>query len=248
MKKILFFLFSFRLLFCFPQGVNDTSVFIPMMKFTYSYQVAGGDLAKRFGNCSNISAEFSIKTKMNWTFGAEGFFLFGDSVKEISIFDSLRTSNGQLLDKNGEYALYNLLERGFYAGVYIGKLFPVAGPNLNSGILVNIGAGLLQHKIRIENDGNFAPYISGAYTKGYDRLSNGFAAKIFIGYQYLGRRKLINFIAGFEYYQAWTKNRRDFNFDTRRKDDTLKNDALYSFKIGWILPFYTGKPDKFYTK
>ncbi len=247
MKQIFLVIFSLVNFLSFSQGVNDTSIFIPMLKFTYSYQIPGGDLAKRFGNNSNIAIEFSIKTKNNWVVGVEGFFLFGDKMKETSIFDSLYTSNKQLLNNDGEYSVFNLLERGFYIGATIGKLFPVFGPNLNSGVIVNAGAGLLQHKIKIENDANTTPYISGEYIKGYDRLSNGLATKIFIGYHYLGKTKLINFTAGFEIYQAWTKNRRDFNFDTRTKDNTIYKDALYSLKIGWILPFYVGKPEKFYT-
>jgi len=105
---------------------------------------------------------------------------------------------------------------------------------------------LLQHHIRIENKDNNAPQVLGDYKKGYDRLTNGFAAKTFIGYQYLDSKRRFNFYAGFEFYQAWTKNRREYNFDTMSRDNNLYHDYLYSFKAGWILPIYYRTPDKFY--
>lgn len=248
MKKIHFIIICFfTLQTCFSQGVNDTSIFIPLCNFSYTFQIPGGDMAKRFGVNSNIGTGFTIKTKSHWMMGIEGFFLFGDKVKETSIFDSLRSSNGELINEFGEYANVILSERGFYVGLTLGKLIPVWGPNPNSGIVVIAGAGLLQHKIKIENEGNNAPYIVGDYSKGYDRLSNGLAAKIYIGYLYLGRKKLKNFSFGFEFYQAWTKNRRSLNFDTMQKDNNLHKDLLYSVKLSWILPIYVGKPEKYYT-
>lgn len=248
MRKIqLVILFFFILKISFSQGVNDTSIFVPMCKFSYAFQIPGGDLANRFGYNSNIGAEFSIKTKTNWILGLEGFFLFGDMVKETFMFDSLRSTNGEIINEFGEYANIILYERGFYFGANLGKLIPIWGPNTNSGIIISGGAGLLQHKIRIENEGNNTPSINGKYIKGYDRLSNGLAAKIFIGYLYLGKRKLKNFTVGFEFYQAWSKNRRDINFDTMQKDDKLRKDLLYSVKLSWVLPIYVGKPEKYYT-
>jgi len=158
----------------------------------------------------------------------------------------LMTESGYIINKYGEYGTFLLSERGFYGGAKIGKLIPVWGPNKNSGIIVNVGAGLLQHQIRIENKDNNTPPILGDYKKGYDRLSNGLCLREFIGYQYLDNKGLINFYFGIEFYQAWTKCRRDYNFDTMQRDDTERKDYLSGIRIGWILPLYRKAPNKYY--
>ncbi len=243
--SIIILLFSFQIVSA--QSIKDTSISIPMISGAYSIQVPGGDLAQRFGINSNVGASFIFKTRSNWLIGIEGNFLFGSDIKEDGIFDSIKTSDGQIINIYGEYAKVLLTERGFFIGAKIGKLFPVFGSNPNSGIMVNASCGLLQHKIRIENDGNNALQIIDDYTKGYDRLTNGIAISEFIGYMHLSKNHLVNLYAGFEFYQAWTKNRRDFNFDTMEKDARDRKDFLYSFKFGWIIPLYKKMPDKFYT-
>ncbi len=187
-----------------------------------------------------------IKPKKNWLIGADGFFMFRDTIKETGILNSISTSDGNVIDGNGTFADIRLYERGFHVGIKAGKLFPVLGPNKNSGIVVLIGGGLLQHKIRIENPESAAPQIKGDYKKGYDRLTNGFALSEFVGYMYLGNSRLVSFFAGFEFTQAWTKNRRSYNFDMMGPDNTKRFDLLSGFKIGWIIPLYKRSPDKFY--
>ncbi len=68
----------------------------------------------------------------------------------------------------------------------------------------------------------------------------------FIGYLFLGKTRILNFYAGFEFVQAWTKNRRDVNFDTGEKDDKLRFDILTGFKIGWVIPLYKRTPSDYY--
>ena len=137
--------------------------------------------------------------------------------------------------------------RSYYdTGIKAGKLIPVAGPNKNSGIIFNVGAGLLQHHIRIENKDNNTPPVLGDYKKGYDKLTNGLSAREFIGYQFLDNKGLINFYVGFEFYQAWTMCRRDYNFDTMQRDDTKRNDYLMGIRAGWILPVYKKAPNSYY--
>ncbi|MFH2095472.1 MAG: hypothetical protein ABIJ16_07200 [Bacteroidota bacterium] len=188
------------------------------------------------------------KTSSNWVFGADGYFIFGNKLKEeaSSIFNEILTSDGNIIDENGEFATVLLSERGFYIGGKAGRVIPVFGSNPNSGIMFIIGAGLLQHKIRIENDGNRAPQIIGDYKKGYDKLTNGFASNIFLGYVYFGNNRLLNFFGGIDYTIGWTQCRRDFNFDERITDETRRTDMLYSIRVGWIIPIYRHLQQKFY--
>ncbi|MFC1734322.1 hypothetical protein ACFL6I_28800, partial [candidate division KSB1 bacterium] len=136
------------------------------------------------------------------------------------------------------YTDYYLQERGFYASVKLGYLIPIFNSNPNSGLLVMSGVGLLQHKIRIQDSENNAPQISGDYKKGYDLLSNGLGINEFVGYLNLSKSRLLNFYIGFELNQAWTQNRRDYNFVLMGKDETNRFDLLYGIRIGWIFPIY----------
>lgn len=225
----------------------DSCINIWQVDAHYAFQLPGGDLAKKYGVNSSIGIGITYKTRQNLMLGGEISYLFGNDIRRDStILDGLRSANGEIINEYGEYAKIICSERGFYAGLNAGYVFSLGKPNSNSGIIFQLGGGLLQHHIRIENKDNNAPQVLGDYKKGYDRLTNGFAAKTFIGYQYLDSKRRFNFYAGFEFYQAWTKNRREYNFDTMSRDNNLYHDYLYSFKAGWILPIYYRTPDKFY--
>jgi hypothetical protein len=97
----------------------------------------------------------------------------------------------------------------------------------------------LQHKIRIEVVDNTIPQLFGDYKKGYDRLTNGIALSQYVGYFYMGNRRTVNFSLGLEIMEAFTKNRRDYNFDTMEKDDHLRMDLLIGLRLNWSIPFYS---------
>ena len=213
--------------------VKDSSLFVPMVGMSFAYQIPGGDLARRFGNNANIGISFLMKTKKKWVFGADGSFLFGRGIKENGILDSLVTIDGYLINKNGEFATeVKLYERGYSFGLKFGRLFNVLCPNPNSGILFHTGVGVLQHKIKIYDHFNTTPQIDGDYTKGYDRLTNGIAVSEFLGYAYLSNKRLINFFFGAEFMQAFTKSRRSYNYDLRKKDTAARTDLLYGLRVG----------------
>lgn len=213
---------------------------------SFAFQLPGGNLADRFGHNFNVGGSFMRKLKSNWLLGIEGQFIFGDQLKENHIMDSINTQQGFLIGTNGGYADVFLYERGFHFFVKAGKIFPVFKSNPNSGIMATVGAGLLQHKIRIENDDNNVPQVHDDYVKGYDRLTNGLSITEFIGWIHLGGNRIANFSAGFEFTQAFTQNRRSFNFDEMRQDDTKRLDLLYGFRASWYIPFYKKKPKDFY--
>ena len=96
------------------------------------------------------------------------------------------------------------------------------------------------------------------YGKGYDRLTGGLNFNQFIGYFYMGNTRVLNFYAGFEFYQAFTKCLRDRNFDQLLydpatdtyevigKDNSNKIDLFFGIKIGWMIPVYNRAPDNYY--
>lgn len=227
-------------------SVKDSSISTPLIGVSYGVHLPGADLARRFGPNSDISFSYMHKTKKNWLYSGQLSYLFGKEVKENGILDSIRDNNGYIIDQNGRYADVRLYERGWniYAGG--GKLFPVWGPNPNSGIMAMGGIGFLQHKIRIEDIGNQSPQLSLDYRKGYDRLTNGLAFTEFIGYLYLSNKRLVNFYAGFEFTQAFTQSRRSWDYDLMRKDETNRTDLLWGVRAGWVLPLYKRAANKFY--
>ncbi|MBL0047656.1 MAG: hypothetical protein IPP32_06105 [Bacteroidetes bacterium] len=162
------------------------------------------------------------------------------------MLDSIKTTTGYVIDANGQYAETRMFELGYTASVKFGKLFPYLSPNKNSGFFCVASVGMLQHKIRIEDIGNRSPQLTKEYRKGYDRLTNGMSIGEFVGYLYLSNNRLINLYGGFEFTQAFTQNRRSYNFDTMERDTKKRNDYLSGFRLGIILPLYKRGPMDFY--
>jgi hypothetical protein len=227
-------------------SVKDSVFSFSCAGITGGYAEPGGDLADRFGSSFNMGCTFFRKLKSNWIVGLQGDFIFGDQVKENEFLSYLATSQGQLISKDGKYSTVLLYERGWDVKVVSGKILPVLGPNKNSGLLLYGSVGFLQHKIRIESQGDNIPFLQGEYLKGYDRLTNGTCVSAFAGYINFGNRRRINFFAGFETTIGYTKSRRDFNFDTRVKDAQRRTDAFIGIKAGWIIPLYKKVPNTFY--
>ncbi len=227
-------------------SIKDSSVSTPMISASYGYYLSGGDMNKRFGDNSSIQLNVDFKTKYNWMIGVNGSYIFGKTVKE-SLFDSIASPNGSIIDKLGGFSDVRLYERGFTTSITLGRMFPFKKPNPNSGIVFNIGLGFIQHKIRIETIGNNVPQLSKEYKKGYDRLSNGFLLSQNLGYMYLSNNRIANFYFGLECMQGFTQNRRSYNFDEMKQDTEKRLDIFYGAKGSWILPLYKKAPKEFYT-
>ena len=228
------------------KSVKDSSIAFTMLGASFQYQVPGGDLAERFGNNYNTGGFLNYKFANKWLIGLDGSFLFADKIKENGILDSIATDDGFIIGESGEFAKVYLYERGFMFSLKAGRLFSVVGPNKNSGFLVTAGAGFLQHKIRIDVDKDDVPELSKDYKKGYDRLTNGLALTQSISYMHCGNRRLINFLIGFEFTEAFTKNRRDYNFDQMKKDTKNRLDLLYGVKVAWFFPLYKHAATSYY--
>lgn len=227
-------------------SVKDSCVFAPLFIATYAIQLPDQDMALRFGLNSNIGFQTLIKTRKNILYGAGGTFIFGNKVKENDMLDGLKTETGIIINVDGQPAEYYFYERGFHLAGYLGKVFPVYSPNKNSGPFVLGSLGFLQHKIKIDDIHRDIRGLSKEYKKGYDRLTNGFAASQLVGYQYLSNRRMLNFYLGFEIIEGFTKNRRSYNYDEMRRDDSNRFDVLYGIRFGWIIPGYKKTPRDFY--
>lgn len=227
-------------------NVKDSVLKVSSIQIQYSHYVPGGDMKVRFGNTSMVGVGFLHKTKKNYFLGAEANYLYGNDVKEKYVLDSLRTFRGQIINKSGGYGDVRMFERGFSAHVKGGKLFPVFGSNKNSGIVVMLGVGILQHKMQIEVIEENVKSLDGDIRKGYDRLTNGISFSQFIGYWYMSNNRRLNAFVGLDFHQAFTENRRDWDFHEQRKLDEKRVDQLSGIKFGLILPLYRRMPKEYY--
>jgi hypothetical protein len=227
--------------------VRDTTIaaFIPQL--TYAFQFPGGDVAERYGINSTIGGGLFYKTRKNLVFSWDVNFIFGNQVKNAdTILRMVETQSGHIIDGNGTYALYALYERGYSINFRVGKILKVLQANPNSGLFLMGGVGYLTHRMRIDNQDETAPQISGDYAKGYDRLTGGLNLNQFIGYFYMGRSRVANFTAGFEFYQAFTTSQRDYIFDLMEKDDSSYVDLFFGIRLTWMIPVYRRTPDPYY--
>jgi len=229
----------------FAQSKGKNTYNALLINVNYGFQIPSADLATRFGNNFSIGGGIDyLSERDNWIIGLAGSNIFGRNVKE-DVLASLRDKDGFIIGNSdagaGSYALVVLRERGFYLGGHIGKLFSLSKKNPRSGIRATIGLGLLQHKIRIQDESGTAKAIANEYIKGYDQLSNGLALKQFIGYQHLNINRGFNFFAGLEFTEGFTQSRRSFNFVTQSIDTTKRLDVLIGFRIGWTISFYIGE-------
>lgn len=211
-------------------------------QLSFAYDLSMGDLKTRFGNDISLgTASEWITEKGNWIYGAKLNYFSGNTVK-LDVLANLRTPEGAIVGNDRSYADIQLRERGFYTGVVLGKLFLLPGVEKRSGIRLTLSAGLLQHKIRIQDDPvKPVAQLNDNLKKGYDRLSNGLAFNQFIGYQILSNSSRMNFIIGFEFTQGFTQNRRSYNYDTQLKETTKRIDIQSGIRVAWVLPLYIGR-------
>ena len=184
---------------------------------------------------SSIPITAYYKTNKNYTYGLMGSGYFGSDIVQPGLFTGM-TYDNQLIDINGNPAQVRFQMRGWYAMATGGKIFSFKRQrNLNKGIHVRMGAGFMQHKIRMQFDSDKLPQLEDAYIKGYDRLHNGLMLMAGAQYHVIAMRNLSLF-AGIDYVQGYTKNRRSWEYSLNKKDDCIKTDQYINLNAGIIIP------------
>ena len=221
---------------------------INLLEFKYGFHVPSGDLGERFGSSSDIGATIqSVSVASRLFFGVEGMYFFGNNVKE-DVLTQLRAFDGTIIGINGAPADVNLKERGFYLGVNAGKIFPTtSNKNKLTGIRAQIGGGLLQHKIRVQDNAETVTALSEDYLPGYDRLSNGPAVHLGLGYHYQSPTGNFHFHIMGDLYGAQTVSRRDLDYPSGQYLDTMRTDVFAGASIAYVVIISrTSTPDNIY--
>jgi hypothetical protein len=259
-KQARVFLLSVVLLFSFLRGIaqnkdsakglkrhKDSASSGVLINLSYAGQLPGGELGKLFGFNSNIQGGVYYKSKSNWLYGGAFSYFFGNQLRASNIFDSIATSNGNLVANDGNYPGVSYFEKGFTIQLTIGKLFPVS-KNINSGILFTFSAGYINYHLSITTPSDWTPQADSNYSVGYEHLTAGVCGTEFIGYQYISKKQYIAFFVGFEFTEAYAKTLQ-FDFQTETKDPNYKYNMLSSIRAGWILPILQDNTKKltFYT-
>lgn len=267
MRKAFFTLtliFSVISVYCqTPRNIAKESIPVSMFQVTYAAQFPGLDTRTDYGFTNTIGGSFIQKTQGNWLFTANGNFIFGNQIKGSRIDllgESITTIYGEVIGGGGLPTSLAFFERGLHFQAEVGKLFPLA-PNPNSGIFVQVGAGYLWNRLRIEYQieaQNPPQPLLDDYQYGYDKMRGGFALHGEAGYLILSNTRVYNLSVSLEVTYARTKPLRDYDFRVFYDEDGEPhlmgyndksqrfNDLYYGIRVGWMIPVYQRQPDEYY--
>ncbi len=201
-----------------------------------SYKVATpmGDLALRYGFINGAGLDLYYKSKKNYLIGVNSNLFFGRNVHGVDYVNIFKDKNGYVFSDDGTPVFVSASMRGSEILGTFGKLFPVFTKTPQLALTAQIGVGFLQHKYLFSAPG--AMQFNKVYLRGYDRLSNGFALSQQLGLSNLGLKRLINFNIGIEFTEAFTQNRRYYDYGTGGVDTKKYLDIIAALKCSWVLP------------
>jgi len=207
-----------------------------LLDFRYGFQWPSGDMQERFGGSNVLGFGFeTISHKSRQFFGLEANYFFGSEVKE-DVLDPLRSYDGNIIGINGQTGDVSLKERGFYVGIHGGKIFSTTDQKSSlTGIRTQIGIGLLQHKIRIQDNLNSIVPLNKEYLQGYDRLSNGPSLHLGVGYQYDSPYNNFHFKIMGDMMAASTQSRRDLDYPTGTYLGEKRTDILFGVNVAYVV-------------
>lgn len=229
---------------------KDTSksniVATPLIGIHFGGDIPFGDMGVRYGANLNTGINVMYKTHKNFLFGIDGNYGFGRNIKD-DVLKQLKNDEGFVVDNSGYPADIRMSERIIAITLHGGKIFNLGSANENSGLMVNLGVGYIQHRVHFVDIQQQVAALNGDIRNGFDRLTNGFCTSQFVGYMFLSDNRFLNFYTGIESYQGFTKSVRKINYDTGLPDTKSRVDLLLGFRFGWILPLYSRTPKNYFT-
>ena len=246
-----------------PRNIAKEPIPVSMFQVTYAAQFPALDTRTDYGFTNTIGGSFIHKTQGNWVLTANGNFIFGNRIKGSRIDllgESITTIYGEVIGGGGLPSSLAFFQRGLHFQAEVGKLFPLA-PNPNSGIFVQVGAGYLWNRLRIDYqiEAQDDPYpLMDDYKYGYDKMRGGFALHGEAGYLILSNTRVYNLSVSLEVTYARSKHLRDYDFrvfyDENGEPHVMGyndknqrfNDLYYGIRVGWMIPVYQRQPDEYY--
>lgn len=227
--------------------VKSQAVTKYMFGFGHGGGIPMGDLKTRFGN--QFESTFGIYRyglKKDWIVGIEANIFYGKVVKE-DVLAPLRVDDNPLLGINETFSSILLRERGSSGYLTVEKVFSFQEESTHRGLKIGLGAGLMQHFVRIQDDTQNNSYLQGDYIKGFDRFTFGPAIKQAVGYHFYSDAFTYNFSLMLEFEQGFTKNIRNVNFDTMMQDSARRLDMMINLKAKfYIVAFSSGDAEDIY--
>lgn len=246
-----------------PRNIAKEAIPVSMFQVTYAAQFPALDTKNDYGFTNTIGGSFIHKTQGNWLFTGNGNFIFGNKIKGSRIDllgESITTLYGEVIGGGGIPTSLAFFQRGLHFQAEVGKLFPLA-PNPNSGIFVQLGAGYLWNRLRIDyqiETQNPPLPLMDDYQYGYDKMRGGFALHAEAGYLILSNTRVYNLSVSLEATYARTKSLRDYDFrvfyDENGEPHIMGyndkshrfNDFYYGIRVSWMIPVYQRQPDEYY--
>lgn len=209
--------------------------------------IPGGDMKDRFGSSYRVGPAVLYKTESNWLIGPKMDFLSGGIIREDSLLINIRDKDKLFIGQDGERTNIKIFERGYVAGMQIGKILPFRhAANRDRGWLIMTSLSFIQHKIHFFDRDEKILSLGKEERKGYDRLANGLALEQYLGYNHFSPNGLVNFHIGLNLTAGFTQGRRDFIYDVRRPGTESRMDLLWGIRGGWYIPIFRKKAEEIF--
>ncbi|PCJ80954.1 MAG: hypothetical protein COA49_06510 [Bacteroidetes bacterium] len=228
------------------RDVASTPLKSPHISITSGGFLPIADLNARFGAFATIGASFGVKTEKNKYFGFRLTYLTGAEAQEPELLSNLLTTDGEIIDNEGDVARITVTGRGAIIGVHGGTIIPFGRTNINSGLFLRGGIGSIHHKIGFDFTENHISQLEDPYLPGYDRLSWGGYVSGFVGYWHMDTYRRVNAYGGIFGFAARTTPLRTMNFDTGIPDLGHRFDAGIGIELGWVLHIYKRAPKEYW--
>jgi hypothetical protein len=215
-----------------PQSPGSGSFLL--LRVGGGFYLTGADLAKGFPQFASMPAGLYYKSGSNITVGINHTPFWGNRVNYSNLFGDMLGPSGEVIDQNGFPTVIRYYMRGSATNLTVGKL--LGGKGGKSGQFeLALGAGFMQHFVKMRFDVGRTPQLEGDYAKGYDRLTNGLQLVQHFRWHYLNP-ETISVFAGLDVAQGFTQNRRGWNFADGGPDNSKHFDFYSGLSAGIIIP------------
>ncbi|MCI4666906.1 MAG: hypothetical protein MRZ79_02015 [Bacteroidia bacterium] len=229
-------------------SIRDSAIRMATINLAYRGSVAGGAWTERWNFVSNVGIDLGVKFKSNIYLQGGASFLFTDRTQDEGGLDELlRGTGGLIITDEGFLSEVSISGRGFIVPVSLGYIFPVLGPNPNSGIYAEIGGQFAMHRFNYRVVDGESSALEGEYAKGYDRMRYGIGLREGLGYVYYDNKNQVNFAIGLDFAQVPTRSGRQVFFPTGPLDTNETTlDFFWGIKASWIYTIYKRAPSEAY--